>query len=50
VETAEYLVHLCTHLTYHLGQIDTHRRIVTGQTASVGAVRPAELGTARPAH
>jgi uncharacterized damage-inducible protein DinB len=50
VETAEYLVHLCTHLTYHLGQIDTHRRIVTGQTASVGAVRPAELRTARPAH
>jgi uncharacterized damage-inducible protein DinB len=50
VETEEYLLHLCTHFTYHLGQVDTHRRIVTGQTAGVGAVRPAELASARPAH
>lgn len=49
VETEEYLLHLCTHFTYHLGQIDTHRRIVTGQNAGVGAVRPAELASARPA-
>jgi uncharacterized damage-inducible protein DinB len=50
VETEEYLLHLCTHFTYHLGQIDTHRRLVTGQTMGVGAVRPAELASARPAH
>jgi uncharacterized damage-inducible protein DinB len=50
VETEEYLVHLCTHVAYHLGQVDTHRRLVTGQTAGVGAVRPAELASARPAH
>jgi hypothetical protein len=50
VETEEYLLHLCTHFAYHLGQVDTHRRIVTGQTAGVGAVRPAELASARPAH
>ena len=49
VETEEYLVHLVSHFTYHLGQLDTHRRIVTGSTAGVGAVRPAELGSARPA-
>jgi uncharacterized damage-inducible protein DinB len=49
VETEEYLLHLCTHFTYHLGQLDAHRRIVTGQTAGVGAVRPAELASARPA-
>jgi uncharacterized damage-inducible protein DinB len=49
VDTEEYLVHLVSHFTYHLGQLDTHRRIVTGSTAGVGAVRPAELGSARPA-
>jgi hypothetical protein len=26
--TAFMLVHLCTHLTYHLGQINYHRRLV----------------------
>ncbi len=29
VRTAEFLVHLAAHLTYHLGQIDYHRRILT---------------------
>jgi hypothetical protein len=47
VRTAEYLVHLCTHFTYHLGQLDAHRRMVTGDSRGVGAVRPAELGSAR---
>ena len=32
------LLHLVTHLTYHLGQIDYHRRIVTGQNTAVGTV------------
>jgi uncharacterized protein DUF664 len=49
IETEEYLVHLLVHFAYHLGQLDTHRRIVTGNPSGVGAVRPAELGSARPA-
>jgi uncharacterized damage-inducible protein DinB len=49
VDTEEYLVHLLVHLAYHLGQLDVHRRVVTGNASGVGAVRPAELGSARPA-
>jgi uncharacterized damage-inducible protein DinB len=49
VQTDEYLLHLLTHFAYHLGQVDTHRRIVTGNTAGVGAVRPVELSSAIPA-
>jgi hypothetical protein len=49
VDTEEYLIHLLTHFAYHLGQLDTHRRLVTGSVSGVGAVRPAELGSARPA-
>jgi Protein of unknown function (DUF664) len=44
--TGVYLVHLTTHLTYHLGQIDYHRRVVTGADVAVGAVRPSELSSA----
>jgi hypothetical protein len=32
------LVHLAAHLTYHLGQVDYHRRLVTGQGAIAGVV------------
>lgn len=32
------LAHLATHLTYHLGQVDYHRRLVTGQGAIPGVV------------
>ncbi|MGH7497624.1 MAG: DinB family protein [Gemmatimonadales bacterium] len=49
VATDEYLMHLLTHFAYHLGQVDTHRRLVTGDSLSAGAVRPAELSSARPA-
>ena len=49
VKVGEYLIHLVSHFTYHLGQVDYHRRVVTGQSAGVDAVRPAELSTARPA-
>jgi uncharacterized damage-inducible protein DinB len=48
VETGEYLIHLLTHFAYHLGQIDYHRRVVTGSATTVDAMRPAELGSARP--
>lgn len=47
VRTGDYLVHLCTHFAYHLGQLDAHRRVVTGNAAGVGALRPAEIRSAR---
>jgi uncharacterized damage-inducible protein DinB len=49
VNTGDYLVHLATHFAYHLGQVDYHRRVVTGQGTAVDAVRPGELSSARPA-
>lgn len=48
VEAGEYLVHLLTHFAYHLGQLDYHRRMVTGDGRGVDAMRAAELGSARP--
>jgi hypothetical protein len=47
--TGDFVLHLCTHFAYHLGQIDYHRRIVTGQNVSVGAVPPTALHSATPA-
>jgi hypothetical protein len=47
IATADYLVHLCVHTAYHLGQLDSHRRAVTGSSAGVGAIAPAELASAR---
>jgi uncharacterized damage-inducible protein DinB len=38
-----FLVHLAAHLAYHLGQLDYHRRIVTGDEGSVGALAIGEL-------
>ena len=49
INTAEFLVHIACHFTYHLGQIDYHRRLVTGQNTPVPGLRPAELSSARPA-
>ncbi|MEP7345665.1 MAG: DUF1572 family protein [Gemmatimonadaceae bacterium] len=46
VKTADMLIHLATHLTYHLGQIDYHRRAVAGDSRSVNAVSPAEMQSA----
>src|SRR5918994_2815325 len=43
--TGEYLVHLVTHCAYHLGQIDYHRRFVTGDDRTIGAMRPGELSS-----
>jgi hypothetical protein len=48
VRTGDYLVHLAIHCAYHLGQLDIHRRVVSGVAAGAGAVRPAELRSARP--
>jgi len=41
--TGQFLLHLTAHCGYHLGQLDYHRRIVTGQSRGVGAVAPAAL-------
>jgi uncharacterized damage-inducible protein DinB len=50
ITTGDLLLHLAVHLTYHLGQIDYHRRLVAGNAASIGAVAPAELSSARSAN
>jgi hypothetical protein len=42
-QTGVFLVHLAAHLAYHLGQVDYHRRLVTGQGVTVGAQAVAEL-------
>jgi hypothetical protein len=47
VRTGDYLIHLATHFAYHLGQLDYHRRIVTGQEKGIDAMRPTELSSAR---
>jgi hypothetical protein len=47
IRTGDYLVHIAVHFAYHLGQVDAHRRVVTGNVEGVGAVKPAELGSAR---
>jgi len=38
IETGLWLVHLAVHLGYHLGQIDYHRRTVTGNPAGADAM------------
>lgn len=48
VNTADFLIHLASHLAYHLGQVDYHRRIVTGSPTTLGTVAPAKLTSARP--
>jgi uncharacterized damage-inducible protein DinB len=48
LNTGDFLFHLATHLSYHLGQVDYHRRAVAGSGASVGAVSPTQTSTATP--
>lgn len=38
------LQHLTSHVAYHLGQVDYHRRMVTGDARSVGAMASGALG------
>jgi uncharacterized damage-inducible protein DinB len=38
VLTSDWLVHLAVHLTYHLGQIDYHRRLLTAGASPVDTV------------
>lgn len=45
LSTGLFLTHLVAHLAYHLGQVDYHRRLMTGEIKGVGAVSiPALLG------
>ncbi len=37
------ILHLMSHLAYHIGQIDYHRRLVTGDATGVGAMDFAPL-------
>ncbi|HEV8150928.1 MAG TPA: DinB family protein [Gemmatimonadales bacterium] len=46
--TGDFLIHLASHLSYHLGQLDYHRRIVTGGAALSGVVSPTRLWSAEP--
>ena len=46
VTTGDFLVHLLSHLAYHLGQIDYHRRMVSGTGALQGAISPSLLMSA----
>ncbi len=41
--TGQFMAHLASHLAYHLGQIDYHRRILTGDGALPGMVSPRAL-------
>jgi uncharacterized damage-inducible protein DinB len=41
--TTDWITHLLVHLGYHLGQIDYHRRIVTGDPTTVETVSGKEL-------
>ena len=49
LRTDAYLLQVTVHLAYHLGQIDYHRRMVTGDAIGVGAIATAELDLTRPA-
>jgi len=45
VTTRDYLIHLIGHFTYHLGQVDYHRRLLTGQPGRIHAVDFGDLVT-----
>lgn len=47
VRTSDMLVHLAAHLGYHLGQVDYHRRFVTGE-GPLDVVSPRELPEYQP--
>jgi uncharacterized damage-inducible protein DinB len=46
VTTRDFLLHLAVHLGYHLGQVDYHRRLVTGSSMTMDTVAIPELATA----
>lgn len=44
----DFLIHLAVHLGFHLGQVDYHRRTVTGNKVSMAPMLIPELASARP--
>ncbi len=46
--TGDFLMHLASHFSYHLGQLDYHRRAVTGGGPVTGALSPTKLASAVP--
>jgi len=46
--TGAFLAHFATHLAYHLGQVDYHRRILTGEGKTIKAMALTELGVKSP--
>ncbi len=49
IRADEFLLHLAVHLGWHLGQVDYHRRMVTGEGGKIGALAATELASAQPA-
>lgn len=47
--TGDFLLHLAVHCGFHLGQVDYHRRSVTGAATSVAPMAIPSLATARAA-
>ncbi len=45
--TGDFLLHLAVHCGFHLGQLDYHRRVVTGAPASIAPMAITALATAR---
>ena len=43
VGTGDFIVHLASHLAYHLGQMDYHRRFVTAQPIVVPALEVSKI-------
>lgn len=43
MSTFDFVAHLVAHTAYHLGQLDYHRRVVTGDSTTVGALAAGEL-------
>jgi hypothetical protein len=46
VNTKEWLLHLMVHFSYHLGQIDYHRRFITGNSSGLGMLAVDRLKSA----
>lgn len=46
VSTGDFLLHLTSHLGYHLGQADYHRRVVTGNPTPAGLMLIEDLSSA----
>ena len=49
VQLGDWLLQLVSHLGYHVGQVDYHRRMVTGQATSLDPVAVGALASAMPA-